>query len=154
MSRLFCNLAMLLSRVTTAHRDLAALRLLSPTVVLLALLLVLTAACSLRGDNTNMVLGSEVILSGQAMLTCSQECADRGQCGTADAGEMILVNSPEPAVSNHNMAISAGTLVTIDHAESRQVLQISNSESLNIDFYLVNIPDRGFGWTAGWCIGQ
>lgn len=148
------NLAMQLSGMSPLYKSRLGLLIPRPAWVILTVFVMLTAACSLRGDNANLVLGSEMILVGQATLTCSQECADRGQCGTADPGEMVLLNSPEPAVSNHSMAISEGTVVTIDHAETRQVLQISNSESLVVDFYLVNIPERGFGWTAGWCIGQ
>lgn len=124
------------------------------SVIILVVLLMMTAACSLRQDNNNLTLGSDAILVGQATLWCSQACADRGQCGTADQGEMVLVNSSEPVVTGHDMAISSGTLVNIDHSEIRQVIQISNNESMDANYYLINIPERGPGWAAGWCVAQ
>jgi hypothetical protein len=52
------------------------------------------------------------------------------------------------------MAIPDGTSVTIDHEEKRTVIQAATDQSSEVSFYQVNVPDRGPGWAAGWCVGQ
>ena len=125
-----------------------------PVLIFILLLPVITAACSLRRQDPVPVLGSDTSLAGEAFVVCSQECAERGQCGSADQGKMVLLNASGPATSEHNMAIAEGSPVLIDHEESRPAIQVSNNEPMTIIFYLVNVPERGPGWVAGWCLGQ
>jgi hypothetical protein len=126
--------------------------------MILVLLFVLSA-CSILGNDdqqqaAEVNLGSDTTLSGQAHLVCSQECGDRGQCGTAQEGVMVLLNSSMPVTSGHDMAIPQGTAVNIDHNEARPVIQDSDQQLMTVVYYQVDVPNRGFAWTAGWCIAQ
>ncbi len=122
---------------------------------LLALgLVILTAACSLLRRGENLTLGSEIQLAGEASLICSQECADRGQCGRSEQGQMVLLNSQRPATLQHDIALGSLTAVTIERQEVRMAIQAGRNEEVPVSFYLVNIPDRGLGWVPGWCVGQ
>lgn len=124
-------------------------------LVFVAAVMMAASSCSiLRRGSNNLTLGSESSLTGQATLLCSQECSDRGQCGTADQGPMILLSSSGPATSGHDMAIPENTAVVIDHEESRTAVQLSNNDPFRASFYMVNVPERGPGWVAGWCIAQ
>lgn len=113
------------------------------------------SACSLinRGDSKEL-LESEQIIGGEAKLLCSSECKDRGQCGTSDENEMILLNSAAPATFGHDMAIGSGTNVTIVEQENLTAVQLADSKPLSVTFYLVNIKDTESGWVAGWCVGE
>lgn len=116
----------------------------------------LIASCGGGGNGAdgNLVLGNDQTLSGQAVLVCSQECLDRAQCGLSEQVETVLLNSTGAATTNHNMAIPAGTAVNVDHQEMHPVVQVSDQTSARVPFYLVEMPEVGFGWVAGWCVGQ
>jgi hypothetical protein len=118
-------------------------------------LVILISACSLinRGESGE-ILGSDLLLSGEAKLLCSSECIERGQCGTAEQEKMVLLNSTMAATFGHDMAIRSGTNVTIVDKEMRTAVQLANNETISITFYLVNIRETTPGWVAGWCIGQ
>jgi hypothetical protein len=117
-------------------------------------LLALTSACSLLRRGENLALGSDIQLEGEASLTCSQECADRGQCGESEQGQMVLLSSQRPATLQHDMALRSSTAVIIDHQEIRMAIQAGRNAEVPVTFYLVNIPERGLGWVPGWCIGK
>jgi hypothetical protein len=125
------------------------LRLLCTTVILLSV-----TACSLLRRDGVSDLGSDTSLSGEAVLVCSRDCSDRGQCGVAESGTMVLLSSAGPATTGHNMAITDGTPVTIIVEEQREVVRVATGELELASFYQVNIPERGPGWAAGWCVGQ
>lgn len=123
--------------------------------ILLALLLIIESCRSQETQSGgNQMLGSEQTLSGQAILLCSQDCLDRAQCGLAEQVETVLLSSFGPATTGHNMAFPAGTAVVIDHQEMQPVIQVSDQSSSRVPFYLVNVPEVGMGWVAGWCVGQ
>lgn len=124
-------------------------------LILLALLMIMTACRRQESQpGGNQILGSEQTLSGQATLQCSQDCLDRAQCGLAERVETVLLSSNGPATTGHNMAFPAGTAVVIDHQEIHPVIQVSDQTSSRVPFYLVNVPEVGMGWVAGWCVGQ
>lgn len=126
-----------------------------PLVVLMSFGILTMSACSILGrDDSAPISGSEGALAGEAFLICSQECADRGQCGSSEAGQMVLLTDAGPATEGHNMAMPANSGVSIERQEARTVVQVSTEEQFQMPFYLVNIPDRGQAWVAGWCIGQ
>ena len=128
----------------------------SRLILLLALvgLFVLSSCSLLNLDNQSLTKGVDGSLIGQATLICDRACSERGQCGTAEQGAMILLNSSAPAAVNHDMAVPAGTIVQINQTEPRNVTQYSDNATFPISYYLVTVPDRGFGWVAGWCVGQ
>ena len=118
-----------------------------------SILLSVTACSLLRRDGVS-TLGSDASLSGEAKLVCSRDCSDRGQCGTADSGTMVLLSSARPATTGHNMAILDGTDVSIVAEQQHEVIRVATGEPELASFYQVNIPERGPGWAAGWCVGQ
>jgi hypothetical protein len=126
-----------------------------PLVALLSFGILTMSACSIlgRGDSAP-ISGNEGALAGEALLICSQECADRGQCGSSEAGQMVLLNNAGPATEGHDMAVPENSGVSIERQEARTIVQVSTEEQFQMPFYLVNIPDRGQAWVAGWCIGQ
>lgn len=120
----------------------------------LIVLVDLTACGLLESGTSQLILGNEETLVGAALLVCGRECSERGQCGQSDQGEMVLLNSEIPATFGHDMAFPEGTMVEIVHKEVRTAVQLSDSELFPVSFYLVNQPEHGQGWVAGWCIGQ
>lgn len=126
-----------------------------PLFLLLSFGILTMNGCSIlgRGDNAP-TSGNEGAMAGEALLICSQECADRGQCGSSEAGQMVLLSNAGPATEGHNVAVPANSGVSIERQEARTVVQVSSEEQFQMPFYLVNIPDRGQAWVAGWCIGQ
>jgi hypothetical protein len=67
---------------------------------------------------------------------------------------MVLLNNAGPATEGHDMAVPENSGVSIERQEARTIVQVSTEEQFQMPFYLVNIPDRGQAWVAGWCIGQ
>lgn len=125
------------------------------SLILFALLIMITACRSQESQpEGNQVLGSEQTLSGQATLLCSQDCLDRAQCGLTEQVETVLLSTFGPATTGHDLAFPAGTAVIIDHQEMQPVIQVSDQSSSRAPFYLVNVPEVGLGWVAGWCVGQ
>jgi hypothetical protein len=123
-------------------------------VLFVASILVSVTGCSILKRDGASTLGSESSLEGEALLVCSRDCADRGQCGTAEQGKMVLLSSAGPATAGHNMAIADGTNVSIVLEQQTTVIRVATGEPENASFYQVNIPERGQGWAAGWCVGQ
>ncbi|MGH2537994.1 MAG: hypothetical protein ACRDHL_11415 [Candidatus Promineifilaceae bacterium] len=118
----------------------------------------LASACALRSDNgdgaAGRTLGSQAVLSGQATLACSQQCAGRAQCGASPQGEMVLLSTLGPVTRNHDWAVPSGTQVTISQSQPQTVIQAADGQPLSIVYYLVEVPGRGLAWAAGWCVGQ
>jgi hypothetical protein len=124
--------------------------------LMLFALLMMIAACGNRESQPggNQILGSEQTLSGQATLSCSQDCLDRAQCGMTEQVETVLLSTFGPATTGHDLAFPAGTAVIIDHQEMQPAIQVSDQSSIRVPFYLVNVPEVGSGWVAGWCLSQ
>jgi hypothetical protein len=122
-------------------------------LALITFMLAALAACSLGGGN-RATLGSEAILSGQAFLLCTESCSERGQCGSSDAGSMVLLSTVAPATQGHNMAVAAETAVAISLEQPQTVVQVSDQQPIQVSYYLVDVPGRGLAWVAGWCLSQ
>ena len=131
-------------------------------LLILAALLVFVTACLGGGgqaaDNATPArqLGHEVVLSGQAFLTCSQACADRGHCGeSSDRGQAVLLSIPGPAAQRHDWAISVDTLVTIEESRDETIALVASGEIQTARFYRVNVAERAASaWVAGWCVAN
>lgn len=113
------------------------------------------------GGSDSPRLGSEIILSGNAILTCSQECRDRGQCGVAQGTEnqFVLIGSTEqPTTRPRQFALPTGSTVTIISTPQETTLVLISDPNARekVNFYPVTVPDRGSagGWVAGWCLAE
>ncbi len=109
------------------------------------------AACSLL--NRNPVLGDTAALQGQAVVTCSTACAERGQCGTIpDGGQVVLGSQIGPVLANHERMFPAGSMVTILESREQMVETVMTLEQFPLRFYHIQPADRVDGWVAGWCL--
>jgi hypothetical protein len=94
----------------------------------------------------------------QGTLTCSQECADRGLCGTSpDRGRVILLNREGPSVTpaEYDLAIPENSTVNILEQRVETVVQVTTSIPTDTTFFNLLVPDRQErGWTAAWCLTQ
>lgn len=94
----------------------------------------------------------------QATLTCSQECANRGFCGTSpDRGQVVLLNREGPSVtpSEFDLAIPDNTRVDILDQRVETVVELTLSVPFDTTFFNVFVPDRqDGGWAAAWCVVQ
>ena len=132
----------------------------TPALTLLLILSQILLACSmLGGENADPypdpVGGSDLPVAG-TMLTCSQECADRGQCGTStDLGRVVLLSSDAPAVSpvDFELAVADGATVSVLETRSVDIQENESGFQFPINFYRVLVHDRNVeGWVAAWCI--
>ncbi len=127
------------------------------TFVLICLLgVALVVAC---GGNDEPQYGHQVILNGTAVLACSQECQDRGQCGLAEATQtqVVLIGSGErPTMRPRQFALPVGSQVAINgQPQTINLILATNANTRETAyFYSVTIPDRQNqnGWVAGWCL--
>jgi hypothetical protein len=89
----------------------------------------------------------------EGILTCSDECRDRGQCGLDVQGnDIVLLNTTTPDVGQHDKGASSGTDVTIVKKEIQSVIQVSDNKTLDIPFYEIILPSGDQAWVAGWCL--
>jgi hypothetical protein len=122
-------------------------------VLLLALLglLLLLAAC--RGEEGPIRWGNEVVLAGNGVLECSTECGARGMCGTSpERGEVVLLSSWGPSTHDFDLAIASQTPVTIITHLEEFVVEVMTNVEFPLSYYMVDVPERGQGWVAGWCL--
>ena len=132
-----------------------------PAFVLMAVLAQLFVACSLLGGGNGEGAypapgdSGEVPVAGPA-LTCSQECADRGQCGqSTDRGTVVLLSADQPGVSpvDFDLAVADGSAVTVLEARPVNVVESGSGSEFPVNFYRVLINDRNVeGWVPAWCI--
>lgn len=89
-----------------------------------------------------------------AVLTCSQECASRGQCGSLDdERKAVLGNSVMPETVAHDRVFADGTAVTINRVAMATLEAADTAEQSQLPFYFVATTDPGrSGWIPGWCI--
>lgn len=133
-------------------------------VIVLTLFMSAVTACSLLGggdEGQDQVAapadqGLEAIPAGQPTLTCSQECADRGQCGeSTDRGTVVLLSTVQPAVAaaDHDLAVPEGTAVSIVETRPITVVENASGQEFPVNFHRVAIPLRNTeAWVADWCI--
>lgn len=151
------------SKTGRAHKRFAARGWGSSHTHALILLLVLAQlllACSVLGGGDadpypDPAAGSDAPVAGTT-LACSQECADRGQCGTStDRGRVVLLGAAEPSVSpdNFDLAVPEGSAVTVLETRSVEIQENQTGAQFPINFYRVLVHDRNVeGWVAAWCI--
>ncbi|MFW6068793.1 MAG: hypothetical protein ACOC9E_04335 [Chloroflexota bacterium] len=147
-------------RLYVLRRGRAAL----PAVTLLIIFAHLFVACSIIGGGDGdggeeaypaPDAESELPVAGPT-LTCSQECADRGQCGeSADRGRVVLLSTNEPGVSptDFDLAVADGAAVSVLETRPVNVQETASGFEFSVDFYRVLVQDRNVeGWVAGWCV--
>jgi hypothetical protein len=114
-------------------------------------MLLLLAAC--RGREGPVQWGHETVIAGNAVLECSSECAARGMCGVSpERGNVILLSSQGPATRNFNMAITSQTQVVVITYLQEPVIEVATNVEFPLNYYMVDVPERGPGWVAGWCL--
>ena len=133
----------------------------------LGLLMLTLSGCGLFGGggddgnsesgsaDTNVVLGSEQPLTGQANLVCNQACLDRAQCGFLENEErVVLMNSQAPDVQNHDLLTASGTPANILGTQEALVANVATGQQTTWLYYQVQVPELPPGWAAGWCLEQ
>lgn len=127
------------------------------TVALLAFLLFMATACIRRKPETLYLLGDKKAFQpGEAAtLVCSDQCRGSSQCGKLDTDVVILASTAGPAMESHDLIFPDKAAVTISDRATRTLQSIGEPvKSQPLDFYKVEVPEKGSGWVAGWCIGQ
>lgn len=91
----------------------------------------------------------------QTVLSCTETCAQQGQCGTAGDGRfLILGHNEHPETINHNLTFPVDTPVFIQNSVEQKI-QPPNGEVTMQPFSLVALADNSqTGWVANWCIAQ
>ncbi|MCA9973105.1 MAG: hypothetical protein KC425_22960 [Anaerolineales bacterium] len=132
----------------------ASTRSAARTALVLALLLLALSACSLINRNADgSQLGHETVLAEQGVLTCSSQCRERGQCGTAGDQTVVLGGLVQPRTSEHDLLLPANSPVTILSSQAYTVRQRLDQTEFPINFYVVSTQDNTkAGWVAGWCL--
>jgi hypothetical protein len=129
-------------------------------VAFIVVILMALAACGGGAEAPSEGLPPEggVASAFQATLTCSQECANRGFCGTSpDRGQVVLLNREGPSVtpSEFDLAIPDNTRVDILDQRVETVVELTSSIPFDTTFFNVFVPDRqDGGWAAAWCVVQ
>jgi hypothetical protein len=122
----------------------------------LVLLWLLLAAC--RGGNeaatTTMTdLPDATQADANVRLVCDLSCAERGQCGSGASGQVVLLKREAPAVTDHNLAVPAETVVSVMETRGEQVVENASGQQFTVTFFKVFIPDRAIdGWVPQWCV--
>ncbi len=105
--------------------------------------------------------GSDPPAGEQVIMVCSNDCAERGQCGTTTGEPDILVvlggkDSPVVEPEQHDIFFPAGASVEIK--ESMQVtLQEQDGRQFDQTFSRVEFRNpigdiAEIGWVAEWCV--
>lgn len=119
--------------------------------------LVLLNACGRGGGGDPLQFGDQTVLTGNAFVVCTAECADRAQCGvTADGSRVVLAhNGPDPALRGHNSFIPHQTPVVIGPTRAEPVVQTIDNTQFSVNFYTVTNQELlRTGWVAGWCVAN
>ena len=94
-------------------------------------------------------------------LVCSQECADRGQCGEAQSGNdavVVLGGKDGPAVeaNQHDVVFLAGSAATVRSSMEVTLLDSDGREFKETFSRVEALNPMGdiaeTGWVADWCI--
>lgn len=91
----------------------------------------------------------------QAVLVCSQECAQNGQCGTAvDGRSLVLGHSDRPETRDHTLVFPVDVPITVLEGRE-QLIQPLNAEPIMQPFFRIMVNNDGKqGWVANWCVAQ
>ena len=122
----------------------------------MVILFTLTACSLINQETDTAVLGhtTTFAIDTTAVLTCSQECANRKQCGTAnEQSDVILAGRDRPQTGPHDIFLPATQSVTIRNATTVSVQYLPSNEQASLTFYDVVLADGSkSGWVAGWCV--
>ena len=122
---------------------------------LFGLIAALSAACR-NGEDTPLSQGE------QAEITCSDECAAHGQCGTLEDEQLaVLAHDSGPAVTLHNRYFTNETLVTIEESNTREIIAARDGAPLIAEgatpyphiFYRVTGEGKT-AWVSEWCLAR
>lgn len=90
------------------------------------------------------------------IITCSDRCEKKSQCGVASGNSVIMGQIAEPAIDpmRMDMMLADETAVSIITSQNRTVQKIAGDQSQeSIYFYNVTANDGSpSGWIAGWCV--
>lgn len=119
----------------------------------LVLVFLLLVAC---GRNETPLATGE-----QAQIACSEECSDRGQCGTLNDGRRAVLGGEfGPAVSGHTRFFLDETLVTIAEIQQRDLIAARDGVALTTEatafphlFYRVEGEGKS-AWVSEWCVAR
>ena len=121
-------------------------------LVVFSIILLATTACLSLFNAVRY--GDDQVLTGDARLTCSEECSLRGQCGVSvDESVYVLGGLDGVAVADHRRAFLDDTPVTIKSHVERSVQPTEGGESFLLNFYEVTTAEKA-GWVAGWCVAS
>lgn len=130
--------------------------------LLLLLILGLLVTITACGGNEEPVAPAVPITAEQApagaqlRLDCNSSCAERAQCGErAGGGQVVLMNRGNPAVSNHDMALPAGTTIIVQESRAENVREIVSQQVFVATFLRVLTTDQAQeGWVPIWCVAN
>jgi hypothetical protein len=129
--------------------------------VAIALVLFVLAACG-GGDPDTQLEGvpgeGEIASAFRATLVCSQECANRGFCGTSpDRGQVVLLNREGPSVlpAEYDLAIPENSQADIVDQRVERIVEVATGIEFDTIFFHLFVPERqDAGWAASWCVVQ
>ena len=130
-------------------------------MVLFFTFIFLLSGCSILNREPDVVIGElgtvTLLPDGSAgIITCSERCEVKSQCGTADDSKVIMGGLHDPLVDHWDMLFADETAVTINISQNRTVQKVSDQSQENLFFYKVTANDDSgkTGWIAGWCVAS
>ena len=129
-------------------------------IILFLTFVLLLSGCSLINKEPDVVIGelgaATLLPDGTtAVITCSDRCEKKSQCGTTRGEKVIMGGLDTTVVSSWNMMLTDKTAVIINTSQSRTVQKVKYPEQEeNLYFYKVtaNNDSGTSGWIAGWCV--
>ena len=128
---------------------------LRPTLALATLFALAFYLAACRGEVVPLAVDEQV------QITCTDECADRGQCGRLlDERRAVLANEGRPVVKNHNRFFLDEALVVVREVSNRELIAARDGVPLTDEalpfphiFYRVEGEGKN-AWVSEWCIGR
>lgn len=128
-------------------------------VLLLLLVLTMLVACGGGEDEAATPTADPNVSSlpdNQLRLVCNDSCAERAQCGIAlDGSQVVFLRRDLPAVSDHDLAIPAGSIGTVLETRAEQVMETATGNQFTSTFFKLLLSDQiTQAWVAEWCVGR
>ena len=141
-----------MEKTTVMRRNERQRKKLAGFTILLFMTAIAGSSCSIQklvADGQ----GNDMLDADDAVLNCSAECLDRGQCGADEGGtNYVLLASRAPSLTGHDTAAESKTPISILNRENHSVRQIKDGTTFDMSFYRVALPDDNDAWVAGWCL--